>query len=101
MTRGKSSSVAIVVAVTLAAAMSAGLGGTRSAEAAANRAAEKPAVKISFSAALPQVEKVPTILAAEDLKKRGYPVSLDYMQSPSDAVQAVITGADDIGSATT
>jgi NitT/TauT family transport system substrate-binding protein len=101
MTRGKSSAVAVVAAGALAAAASAGLGGARPAEAAATRTAAKPAIKISFSAATPQVEKIPTILAANDLKARGYPVSLDYMQTPTDAVQAVASGADDIGSATT
>lgn len=101
MTRGKSSSVAIVAAAALAAAVASGLGGTRPAEAAATRAAAKTAIKISFSAATPQVEKIPTIQAANDLEAQGYPVSLDYMQTPTDAVQAVVSGADDFGSATT
>lgn len=94
MTRRKLLTSAAVVSLAAGVAASAALAGNRHANA-------KPAVKISFSAATPQVEKVPTIQAANDLKAQGYPVSLDYMQSPSDAVQAVVSGADDIGSATT
>lgn len=59
----------------------------------------KPAVKIAFSAATPQVEKIPTIQAANDLQAQGYPVSLTYLQSSEDPVQAVVRGDADFGSA--
>jgi NitT/TauT family transport system substrate-binding protein len=62
-------------------------------------AASKPAVKIAFSAATPQVEKIPTILASDDLKAQGYPVSLTYLQTSEDPVQAVVRGDADFGSA--
>jgi ABC-type nitrate/sulfonate/bicarbonate transport system substrate-binding protein len=59
----------------------------------------KPAVKIAFSAATPQVEKIPTIMASDDLKAQGYPVSLTYLQTSEDPVQAVVRGDADFGSA--
>lgn len=101
MTRRKWRSLAIVSTSVFAAIVFAGFVGAHSATGAPARAGAKPAVKIAFSASVPQVEKVPTILAANDLKKQGYPVSLQYMQSPSDAVQAVVRGDADIGSSTT
>jgi NitT/TauT family transport system substrate-binding protein len=63
------------------------------------QAADKPAVKIAFSAATPQVEKIPTIMASDDLKAQGYPVSLTYLQTSEDPVQAVVRGDADFGSA--
>jgi NitT/TauT family transport system substrate-binding protein len=62
-------------------------------------AASKPPVKIAFSAATPQVEKIPTILASDDLKAQGYPVTLTYLQTSEDPVQAVVRGDADFGSA--
>lgn len=62
-------------------------------------AASKPAVKIAFSAATPQVEKIPTIMAADVMKSQGYPVTTTYLQTSEDPVQAVVRGDADFGSA--
>jgi NitT/TauT family transport system substrate-binding protein len=62
-------------------------------------AASKKPVKIAFSAATPQVEKIPTIMAADALKAQGYPVSTTYLQTSEDPVQAVVRGDADFGSA--
>lgn len=94
MKRTKLFCAAGVLSVALAAAATVGLGGTRDASAAA-----KPAVKIAFSAATPQVEKIPTIMASDDLKAQGYPVTLTYLQTSEDPVQAVVRGDADFGSA--
>jgi ABC-type nitrate/sulfonate/bicarbonate transport system substrate-binding protein len=56
-------------------------------------------VKIAFSAAVPQVEKIPTIMAADALKAQGYPVTTTYLQTSEDPVQAVVRGDADFGSA--
>jgi ABC-type nitrate/sulfonate/bicarbonate transport system substrate-binding protein len=62
-------------------------------------AASKKPVKIAFSAATPQVEKIPTIMAADALKAQGYPVTTTYLQTSEDPVQAVVRGDADFGSA--
>ena len=62
-------------------------------------AAGKKPVKIAFSAATPQVEKIPTIMAADSLKAQGYPVTTTYLQTSEDPVQAVVRGDADFGSA--
>ena len=62
-------------------------------------AASKKPVKIAFSAATPQVEKIPTIMAADSLKAQGYPVTTTYLQTSEDPVQAVVRGDADFGSA--
>jgi len=60
---------------------------------------EKGQLKLAFSNAVPQVEKVPTILAAEELEDQGYDVELIWLQSSEDPVQAVVRGDAQIGSA--
>jgi ABC-type nitrate/sulfonate/bicarbonate transport system substrate-binding protein len=85
-----------VAAVLAAAAAVAAVGGAAAHQAAA---ASKPAVKIAFSAAVPQVEKIPTIMAADALKAQGYPVTTTYLQTSEDPVQAVVRGDADFGSA--
>ena len=91
MSRVKKAAAAGIVAAALAAAGSLAYGTAH--------AAGKPAVKIAFSAATPQVEKIPTIMASDDLKAQGYPVSLTYLQTSEDPVQAVVRGDADFGSA--
>ena len=61
--------------------------------------AEKGSLAIAFSNAVPQVEKVPTILASEQLKEEGYDIKLIWLQSSEDPVQAVIRGDAQIGTA--
>lgn len=60
---------------------------------------EKGSLTLAFSNAVPQVEKVPTILAAEQLEDEGYEIELIWLQSSEDPVQAVVRGDADMGSA--
>lgn len=62
---------------------------------------DKGSLTIAFSNAVPQVEKVPTILAAEQLEDEGYDVELVWLQSSEDPVQAVVRGDAQIGTANT
>ncbi|WP_053204410.1 ABC transporter substrate-binding protein [Jiangella muralis] len=62
---------------------------------------DKGSLTIAFSNAVPQVEKVPTILAAEQLEEEGYEVELVWLQSSEDPVQAVVRGDAQIGTANT
>jgi NitT/TauT family transport system substrate-binding protein len=89
MSRSTKTAAAGVIAAALVAALALGTA----------HAAGRPTVKIAFSAATPQVEKIPTIMASDDLKAQGYPVSLTYLQTSEDPVQAVVRGDADFGSA--
>lgn len=60
---------------------------------------EKGSLTLAFSTAAPQVEKIPTILAAEAMEEAGYDVELIWLQSSEDPVQAVVRGDADLGSA--
>ncbi|HZP97537.1 MAG TPA: ABC transporter substrate-binding protein [Candidatus Limnocylindria bacterium] len=60
---------------------------------------EHHAVRFAFSAATPQVSKVPSILALEALKQEGHDVTILYLQSSEDPVQAVVRGDANFGSA--
>ncbi len=92
------------------AALLASCGGTTpaapvaSASAAAQATAtQKPvehhAVKFAFSAAVPQVSKITSILALEALKQDGHDVTSLYLQQSEDPVQAVVRGDANFGSA--
>lgn len=61
----------------------------------------KGSLAIAFSNAVPQVEKVPTILASEQLEDEGYQIKLIWLQSSEDPVQAVVRGDAQIGTANT
>lgn len=61
----------------------------------------KGSIAVAFSNAVPQVEKVPTILATEQLEDEGYQVNLIWLQSSEDPVQAVVRGDAQIGTANT
>jgi NitT/TauT family transport system substrate-binding protein len=61
--------------------------------------AGKGPLAIAFSNAVPQVEKIPTILASEQLKDEGYVIKLIWLQSSEDPVQAVVRGDAQIGTA--
>lgn len=54
---------------------------------------------VVFSAAVPQVEKLTTVLAIEQLEREGYEITQLWLQSPEDVVQAVARGDADFGSA--
>lgn len=60
---------------------------------------EKGSLTLAFSTAAPQVEKIPTILAAEAMEEAGYDVELIWLTSSEDPVQAVVRGDADLGSA--
>lgn len=60
---------------------------------------DKGSLTLAFSNAVPQVEKIPTVIAAEQLQEQGYDVELIWLQSSEDPVQAVVRGDADIGSA--
>lgn len=66
---------------------------------ASQKPVEHHAVKFAFSAATPQVSKVPSILALEALKQDGHDVTTLYLQSSEDPVQAVVRGDANFGSA--
>jgi NitT/TauT family transport system substrate-binding protein len=102
--------VAVAVALLLAACGggAAPTGSTPSGSAAASvaassaaptKAVEHNAVKFAFSAAVPQVSKIPSILALEALKKDGHDVTSLYLQSSEDPVQAIVRGDANFGSA--
>ena len=57
------------------------------------------AVKLVFSAAAAQVQKVPTIQALDALKQAGHDVTVTYLSQPQDAVTAVVRGDANFGSA--
>ena len=59
----------------------------------------KAPINLAFSAATPQVDKVPTIQALEALKKAGHSVKTTYLQQSQDPVQTVVRGDANIGSA--
>lgn len=60
---------------------------------------DKGELTVVFSAAVPQVEKLTTVLAIEQLEREGYEVTQLWLQSPEDVVQAVTRGDADFGSA--
>ena len=74
-------------------------GDTADVGATGEPAEEKGSLTLAFSNAVPQVVKVPTILAAEQLEAEGYDVELVWLQSSEDPVQAVVRGDADLGSA--
>ncbi|HET8529148.1 MAG TPA: ABC transporter substrate-binding protein [Gaiellaceae bacterium] len=86
----------VVVGAAVSALAASAVGGVAAHSASA---ASKKAVKIAFSAATPQVEKIPTIMAADALKAQGYPVTTTFLQTSEDPVQAVVRGDADFGSA--
>ncbi len=56
-------------------------------------------VKLAFSAAVPQVNKITTIQALDTLKTQGHEVTTTYLQQSEDPVQAVVRGDVNFGSA--
>ncbi|HUY74106.1 MAG TPA: ABC transporter substrate-binding protein [Candidatus Dormibacteraeota bacterium] len=83
----------------LAVALLAACGG--SSAVAGSQPNETHPVKLAFSAAVPQVQKVPTIMAMDALKAQGHDTSITYLQQSEDPVQAVVRGDDNFGSAAT
>ncbi len=73
---------------------------TSEAETSQQAPTEKGSITIGFSAAAPQVEKIPTIQAFDDLKADGYKTEVKFLSDPSQVVQAVAQGAIDFGSTT-
>ncbi len=102
-----------IVAAAITAILAASCGGTggpaasaaalTAAPAASAASTPKPvehhAVKLAFSNATPQVNKIPTILALEALKQNGHDVTSIFLQSSEDPVQAVVRGDANFGSA--
>ncbi len=92
------------LAVIVALVVSCG-GGTPSgpsagaATAAPTKAVEHHPVKFAFSAAVPQVSKIPSIQALEALKQDGHDMTSLYLQSSEDPVQAIVRGDANFGSA--
>ena len=56
-------------------------------------------VNLVFSAATPQVEKIPTIQAVAQLEQDGHETSITYLQSSEDPIAAVVRGDANVGSA--
>lgn len=83
----------------LAVSCGGGVPSGASRSAGASKAAEHHAVKFAFSAAVPQVSKIPSILALETLKANGHDVTSLYLQSSEDPVQAIVRGDANFGSA--
>lgn len=98
-------SIAIALVAVLAVSCGGGSGGTTASGSAAAQqtASQKPVehhpITFAFSAATPQVSKVPSILALEQLKQDGHDVKSLYLQQSEDPVQAVVRGDANFGSA--
>lgn len=97
---------ALALLVITAIAIGCGGGGTTSptgTAAAQSTTTAKPvehhAVKFAFSAAVPQVSKITSILALEQMKQDGHDVTSLYLQSSEDPVQAIVRGDANFGSA--
>lgn len=102
-----------IVAAAITAILAASCGGTAGPAASPTAGAATPtgsvastpkpvehhAVKLAFSNATPQVNKIPTILALEVLKQNGHAVTSIFLQSSEDPVQAVVRGDANFGSA--
>ena len=91
--------VMVVLAVSCGGASSGGGVTTPSAAVSTQTVVVHHPVKFAFSAATPQVSKVPSILALEALKQNGHEVTSLYLQSSEDPVQAVVRGDANFGSA--
>lgn len=96
--------LAFAVATFLAVSCGGGAAPTTTGSAAAQQtASQKPvehhAINFAFSAATPQVSKVTSILALEQLKQDGHDVKSVYLQQSEDPVQAVVRGDSNFGSA--
>jgi NitT/TauT family transport system substrate-binding protein len=78
-----------------------GCGGSDDGSQASGSASGGKTISVAFSSAVPQIEKIPTVQALEDLKREGYETKQIWLQSSEDPVQSVARGDALFGSAST